>query len=485
MMKLLSDLRATVPHFGLLVGVPLAVVLAQLVFLRLALRKRRACLALEDQAAAGDFAAVLASPSPRAWTDLVCALAVLLIPATAVLCVATARAGFFAALRATDPQEKVAGIAHNLGGMLNVVPWSINVFVLAAVLAIVSLSLSVTSRQRMGRIKAAAAAGTASDPAVLAACRGAGGDNVAVIPAAFFTLGIFPVLAGAWVFCLGLIRDLAMVADVPGEERGVRLSEALERGQALFAQRAALALPGTLVAAALALALLWRWRRRHATPAKESVSWGGAVGFSVACLGAALLCWGIATPYRRENRMPWPPAQLSGDVLQVHDPQSPVLEGGDPVASAPVLWVAEGAVSLDGRAVDAEELQDQLRTAARVHRMLHPGGVFRGQLAVLGSAQVDTRTLATYLKAARAARYLELTFVFTRRESQVRPLLGRLSRVYATGAQATVQREPEDGEEAEAPAGQVLRLDAFRTYGDFARRVVELRKAGSEVSLAL
>ena len=177
---------------------------------------------------------------------------------------------------------------------------------------------------------------------------------------------------------------------------------------------------------------------------------------------------------------------LSGDSLRLDDPQSPRLEGSDPVERAPVLWVADGRVSLDGYLVSGEELEEMLRTAASNYRLFHPYGSFSGNIDVLCSARVDTRSLAGYLKAVRVARYRHPTFVFTRRQDQVRPILGKLSRVFATGARATLaDEEDDDGDAAEAPESEVLRLDAFETYGDLARRSVELRRAGSEVSLVL
>jgi hypothetical protein len=490
MHELLNDLAANVSHFAWLVSVPVAVVLVQVWFLRVALARGRACLALEDRAQAGDWEAVAESRLPGLLPVVLAVLAVLAIPAVAAWSVATSRADFLGALAADSPSEKAERISRGLGGMFNAVPWSINCFVPAALLAIVSSTMYLGVRRRQQCLVTAADT-TAVSPdsradvgAVLQACRGPGTDNLTLLPALLFFLGLFPVLSGAWAHCLATIKGLALPPHMPPEDRIAYIVEALDRSRALFAARAWLAWPGVILATGIGAVLLLVWHRRQAATKHSSPSRWTSLFASLACILAAAALFVAAAPYRAENNMPWPPPE-AGDRLLIDDPQSPSLVGPDVVEPGPLLWLAEKDVTLDGRHVDLDGLEDLLRVSAHTYRLLHPGQGLSGILIVLADARTPIATLAAYLQAARGARYVHPVFLFTKRESLDRPILGRLSRVHSTGAKATLvgQADVEDTDKDEDAV--LLRSSGFASYGDLANRLVELRRAGKDVNLGI
>jgi hypothetical protein len=480
--QLLAELNETVPHFVVQIVCGLVVIAAQIVFLWMALRARRACLAIEDQAEAGDLAGVREAPIPHVWTDVICALSTLLVPAEAVWVTSTARTEFFDALNSTNVAEKAQGISHAIGGMLNVIPWSIDCFVPTAFLAIISLTLSISSRARIRRIKVAVDSGI--QPTDLDACRGPGADNLVVIPAAFFLLGIVPIIAGVWSFSVQMLHGFQLKS-APVGERAALVFEALERAHADFTGRAALAVPGTLLAAGLAFILISRWWKRRPGVPCPMWSWQQTMVVSLPCLLGALALWLGTAAYRGENRMPWPPPRLHGDNLLLHDPQSPALYGVDPVERAPVLWISQRNIVLDGYAVDEQALDEGLRTMTHNYRLLNPQRRFRGSINILCSSEIETAFLARYLQVAQRAGYLHPTFVFTKRDEMVRPILGKQTRVFATGARAVLMPTRNEGEDLEVPSAEPLRLDAFKTFGELARRLVELREADADVVLVL
>jgi hypothetical protein len=145
-----------------------------------------------------------------------------------------------------------------------------------------------------------------------------------------------------------------------------------------------------------------------------------------------------------------------------------------------VLWLNERQQTLDGQLTEVNGLEFRLSSREDAYHQQHPGGRFVGTLLVLASAELPMRTLMNYLSAAARTRHVHMIFTFTKREKVARPRLGELSRLRVSGARATLVGKDESVD----PKGDIVLLpEAFRTYGEFAQRLVELRRAGQSVGL--
>ena len=480
MSELLKELADNVPHFHALVVGPLVVLIMQLLFLRSSLTQRRRCIALEDRILNDGWSSVADAKIPPWWPAFLAGASVLVIVGVGGWSITAARTAFHEALTGSDPSEKAERISRSFSGMFNAVPWSINQFVLCGLLSMVSVTMWMVTRQRVKRLLATAGSdGSHDSAAVLASCRGPGSDNLTVLPVLLFMAGLFPVISGAWAHSLELVHGLATLAPLPVEQKMPHLVDSLVRSHAIFAGRAWLAWPGTMLATLAAAVLLVVWRRRS-----TSVPSGWTTVFVCqSCVLGAIALFVAAAPYQAKNGMQWPAPSTGSDKLLIDDPQAPKLQGPDLVERAPILWFAERQVSLDGYRTDPDGIEDTLRVSARNFRWLNPGAEWRGRLLVLAAAQTPTQTLTAYLRAAQRAGFSHPIFIFTKRETLNRPILGTVSRVHVTGAGATLVTDGDGNDEDESAVR--VHGSAFPTYDGLAHRLVELRLADSEVALEI
>ena len=94
--------------------------------------------------------------------------------------------------------------------------------------------------------------------------------------------------------------------------------------------------------------------------------------------------------------------------------------------------------------------------------------------------------LTSTLRVVLGARYDLAVFTFPKTETLVRPVLGKLERTTATGARIKLAFTNADDEDDEYDPDEwrdavPLRLQDFADYGAFARRLVDLRRAGKPV----
>jgi hypothetical protein len=469
-------LQENVPHFPVLVAGPLLVIVVQVFLLRHALRQRRAGLVLEAQIEAAGWSVLAQARIPPRWPAIVAGALVLLVPGLAHWSIATARAGMIAGITTVASAESATQISRSLSGMFNAIPWAINLFVPCALLAIVSVTMTIATRQRIRRLSEASRDSSSDVATALRACRGPGADNLTLLPVLLFVGGLIPVLWGAWSYALEMVRGLSALGRLPAAEKVPHLLGAIERSRALFAERAWLIWPGTAVATLVGAALLVSWARRwRHTPRVRTT-----VLVSQLCIAGAIGLFLAGAPFRAENHLPWPAEPASGERLMVDEPQSPKLQGPDGVERAPVLWFGEQFVTLDGYVTDPGHIEDYLRVGKQNYRLLNPDAGWRGVLDVLAAAQTPTDKLGSYLKAAARADYHSVYFVFTKRESLARPILGPLTRVQASAARVTLVAS---SGETQGDDVTLVKARTFRTYGELAVRLVELRRTGQEVAL--
>jgi hypothetical protein len=483
MMEILQEIAAAVPHFWWLTSFPLVILVGQILFLRHALRQRRRCLTLVDAARSGDWAQVdLANPS-RQWPAVVCALSVLAIPALALGSIASARTLLLPSASESDPSSKAGNLARGLSGAFNAIPWTIILLAPTVLLATFSVALSVSVYRRRKRLSAAARIANTDPTAALAHANGwhPSGDSLAAIPLAFLAFGLFPVVSGAWAHTIRVLQGFGAIAKLPPGNKGAVLLFSLEEARELFAARAVLAYPGTAIAVLISAVLLVRWKRLQSPT--MGLTWRSSVFWSILCLTTALLFFSIAAPFRAENNLPWLAPRMDGDDLRVDLPSGPQLRGPDSIQRSPILHMTNQGAALDGRLTDVQYFEDSLRASLQSYQFLNPHQQFAGHFLVLWPADAPMRSLRSYLAAAANSGYHNPIFTFTERETQQRPILGTLTRVLTSAARATVQTDPPAT--AIEPDVATLQADEFSTYGQLARRLVDLRRDGKRVWLRL
>ena len=473
-----TELNRVVPHFQVLVVASLLILGVQLLLLRTAQRRRPACLALEKRIECDGWPSIAQIKVPSWWPALLAGASAAGIPALGLWSFATARRTLLAAITNTAPGEKAGQLSLALGGMFNAIPLTIGLFLPCAILAIVSATLILANRAHACRLIKAAATLSASPAVPLSSYRGPGSDNLIVLPAMLFVGGLVPVISAAWNYSLAMIHRLSTLADAPIAAKVPHLLATLDHGHAILVGRGWLLWPGIGAATAVGAALLVYWGRRW----QHGPSWQSTLLISLTLVVGAVSLFILAAPYRAENRLPWPPPASGGDRLLIHEPASPPLNGPDEIQRAVVLWLNEKQHTLDGYLTDASGLEFRLRAHEQAYHRLNPDGRFVGTLLVLSSADLPMRTLMNYLSAAARAQHIHATFTFTKRESVSRPLLGELSRLQVSGARATLVDQDKS---VDADYDVVLTPGTFRTYGEFAHRLVELRRAGRSVGLRI
>ena len=445
----MGALRGTIDDifYGpVIVPLGLALILFQLIVLVTAIRRRkpgRPPLSLRLHAIAG--------------------LSIVPLPVLFGLSIHAARMTMLAAFTGAgdDPSEKATAIARGMSGQMSALPFATTTITVSLGLWFVGLASTLGAPRPDGR--------RGSFP-----------------PLALVAFGLAPLALGIVNWSTRLIKTFAAMAGVPPEDKGTILEGTLEvarRDLTFYARVATIAIPVLTIAAAV-LTLL---RDRGAAPEGDA---GGAAGRSwrrPVLAAAALLLAGLlvreARPLAAENAMPWPPNHGNGLSFPSGAP-TPDLVGPDEPARAPVVDVFRDRQTLDGMDADFERLESALGTLRNNFKLLHPDLDFN-ELALL---ETDPATpiarVAAVLRAVRGAWYHKPMFVFARKEIYDRPALGRVERVVLTGAQFTVafsNEEPDEDEAAAWKAAVELKLQDFADYGGFARRLVELRRAGKPV----
>ena len=326
---------------------------------------------------------------------------------------------------------------------------------------------------------------------------GPNGRSRALPPAALIGFGLVPVVVGAFRWSVTVIKAYASLAGLPPDEKAQVMSRTLDaaRGElGLFARASTIAIVILAVAAAALILLRARARAGAAAPDPAPSPARSARPTLIAAAAAIILAALLlvqARPLAAENDTPWPPF-VPGARLASAEPPTPDLVGPDEIERAPVVEVHKDRIALDGMAVDdSEKLQDYLRTLRNNFMLLHPGGRFNEMAVIVAERAAPIPRLAGVLWAIRAAGYHKPLFAFTKGEEVMRPALGKMQRVTATGAQVRLidaatrtddEDEYEDNDEIplwkNAPA---LRAADFPDYDAFARRLVALRRAGQRV----
>jgi hypothetical protein len=303
-------------------------------------------------------------------------------------------------------------------------------------------------------------------------------------PLFLIPIGLVAIVVGSMLWATGLVHGFASIAWTDPETKTARILGALDEGASALRRFAQVSRWTILGLTALAVALIAAGQRRPrptgeplpAGPGRAATWWASALAL---LLAAAL--WVGARPLRAENQLPWPAPQLSGEVLAIATPPTPDLAGPDPIVRAPVIQLMADRLAMDTAPYSLEDLGGPLQTLRTNYQLLHPGERFAGDL-------ITMPRLVSLLWVAHHAGYDALMFIFSKEETTVRPTLGTIRRVLSSAARASLMdasdREANGGADPEGDH-TVLRLSDFKSYEPFARRLVELRRAGRDVVLDL
>jgi hypothetical protein len=299
-----------------------------------------------------------------------------------------------------------------------------------------------------------------------------------------FALGLAGVFIGCLRWDLLLVKTFSSLAGLDPDRKVKLLDRALSLARAdldVFVRASHWTLVAITASVAIAAGLSGRaadddgrWDRRR-------------FALAVASLVLAAAAFVVARPMRAENAMPWPPP-LRGDMLRIVEPRTPALDGVDLIERSPVIQVFDDKVTLDGVQEDLDTVQTKLAILRRNFEILNPEGRFNGRTVLIISETAPMGSVAGVLHTLHEGDYTSPLFAFTRAEEIERPTFGRLHRVEGSAALTTLI-DPYDVDEAKDPKagheGTLVRLADFRDYGALARHLVEVRRAGAPVVLAL
>lgn len=431
----------------IVVGVGLAILGLQLVVLVIAVRRRRRGaappLSLKLHAIAGAWIAVF--------------------PVVVGISVHAARASMlrvYAGGDSVDASEKAMALSRGMSGQMNAIPLAISMTFLALVIWFIGLAYTLSAPRSDGR-------------------------SPSLPPAALVGLGLLPVALGALQWCTGMIKSFAGMAGMPPEAKAAVVEGALEAARAqltYYARISWFAIPTLAVMAVVLIVVRGRAGAETRAPAPARGASLPLATSAVAVLLAALLVLEVQ-PTAAENALPWPPTTGSQLVFP-GGPPTPDLVGPDAPGRAPVVVVFRDRMTLDGADVDFQELESKLGTLRNNFRLLRPADDFNDMALIEADRGTPIARLSSLLQAVRGAWYYRPMFAFTKTETQVRPVFGKLERVVVTGARfrlAYTDDEPDDDDAAEWKAAVRLRLQDFSDYDALARRLVELRRAGKPV----
>ena len=426
----------------------LILVVLELVVLVIAIRRRRrggTPLSLTVHAIAGAAAVAL--------------------PVVIGFSVHAARAMMIGVYGETDPSTKAQALSRGISGQISGIAFATGTCTLVVGLWVVGLVCTVTTPSAEGRARP--------------------------FPSAILiSAGLVPTALGALRWSTGLIRSAAAMAGVPPEDKLAMFEQALDAGRAdltTWAHVSMIAIPILTVLAAV-LGVIRDRKPAGEEPTRSPSPRGTLIASAAALLLAALLVH-QTRPMAAENTLPWPSSE-GLLVVFPNGPPTPALIGPDLPERAPVVEVHRDHIGLDGATVeDLESLEDKLVTLRNNYRLLHPSEDFNGLVLLVADPATPMPRLFSVSKAIRRADYHQLLFAFTRQETLVRPVIGRLDRLYTTCARAGVfysdwkDKWGDDPDDDAAPwkHGPELRAQDFPDYAAFARRLVELRRQGKPV----
>jgi hypothetical protein len=433
----------------------LALVAFQLIVLVLAVRRRRR-----------------AGRPLSVRLHVIAGLSILLMPILIGLSVHAARATMLGVdfnSFGGDPSEKAAALSRGMSGQMSAIPFAVSVIGVALVLWFAGMLSTLSAPETDGRMRS-------------------------LPPAVLVIAALGPLAVGVLRWSISLVTAFAAMAGMPPEDKPAFMEHSLDAARAELSSSARASMIAIPILAVVALILI-RARARGGGGEADAVGkadpwWRRWLLASCAAVLLAALLVIQARPMAAENETPWPP-NLGNQLVYPDGPATPDLVGPDTARRGTVVELFRDRIMLDRALVqDFESLELKLGTLRNNYQLLNPGGRYADSALVIVDAQTPRARLIDLLKALRGAWYYHPTLGFVKAETHLRPLLGRIDRTIVTAAQIRLaysddEPDADDADDADDASewknAAPLRAQDFADYGELARRVVELRRAGKSV----
>jgi len=485
-METLRSTLAATPLASCIVGSGAVALAAQVALLLGALARRKRQRSLRLVAERGDWDKVEGARVPRPYLELVALGALLMIPAATVTSVARARGMVQASVAIAAPAARAGVFARGSKGQVDAISLGIALTELAGALGVIGGSLAFASRRQIAGLVHGARIAPLDPKGAEAWARIPSPETETVLACAgsFAAMGLLPALHGALIYCTTLSKRLGPLADVATPRQLEQVDAALVEARRALESGISASQLGLALATITCAALIW-WRspararrqwlgRPERTGSGRGGSRGDAAWGSIACVLISSTLYLVSRPLQAENEMSWPPVEPHGERV-ASTLGTPNGAGPVPARPAPVLEVTPTTARLDGDQVDPESLHERLAVLRRA------AAAPSDEITVVCQDSTPARMLDPFLAAARASGFSRLVFEFVERETIRRPLLGAFSHTRTSAARTQLK----DAGEAPEPGSTVLRPEDYGICADLSARIVELRRAGLPVTLAL
>jgi hypothetical protein len=290
--------------------------------------------------------------------------------------------------------------------------------------------------------------------------------------ALFVGAGLSPFLWGAFKYSALTIKTLAGVAGVDVAMKETMITRGLEETLEVLDWWAMVGTIGFGVALVVTTVMVVR---AGVPPNGHRVSWRAPA----LCLAAAAALFLAAEPLRAENTKPWPPGRSLGAALTVNIVATPDVEGPDETPQAETVTITNDLTLGDGAPRNSEELRNMLVVMRNNYLLLHPSDEVNENLVIVCAPETRTERLIEILQWAKLTEYRRPAFVFGKRTTLERPLMGALPRWKWTAAKALI---PGVGPENPMPI-VTLTVDDYPNCDAVARAVAAVRRSGKIAGL--
>jgi hypothetical protein len=291
--------------------------------------------------------------------------------------------------------------------------------------------------------------------------------EVGLVVFSFIICALLPFLTAGWLFFQRTEKSFELSAGLPPWEKGTFILSSLPAATQVLNRGALLAGLGFALAMVMAIMFMRRWQKQGMTwPRIDGQKYKGVPSCSILWILAGAVVWS-ATPFRSENRSPWPELASLG-TARVWPPLSAESVEQNPIASTlriaryydsklepPGVPLLQGtrdgtrtAASIHffpddfivlGSRVKLSDLREELRVSRNNYPLLHPGEDHHDTIIVFSAPDISGRVLADGLLAVYETGYREVDLASYRLETIRRPMLGLMSRVHLTTTPARLR----------------------------------------------
>jgi hypothetical protein len=334
--------------------------------------------------------------------------------------------------------------------------------------------------------------------------------EVGVVVFSFFACAVVPFLLSLWEFDQHNQNTFALATSTPPGEQERIILGGFPKAAHVLNVGVFVGAFGLLLAIAIALFFLRRWQKQGMAWPQPDRSVRRALPGCALLLASAGVLAALATPFRLENRMPWPALAQGGTTrvwpaldadtvarnplnspFQIYNHHSgenealpfPVLVGTEDASHlTPSLHLAPGNMHVNWIHMGEADVREELIYAMRSHPLLHPEDDRQDRLVLLSTPEMPGSAVAHWLEVAYDVGYQEVLLASGRLETIRRPSFGALSRVHLMTTPAWLSSSVDN-----IGAGRIVRLPCgnFDHFQDLLTATIKETRAGKKVVLAL